>query len=134
MLLGHVTRDIELRYSDNQNAYSRYGLAVRRPYAKQGEQSVDFFNLVAFGKAAEFAAKYFKKGSQIAIVGRLVTKTWEDNGQKRTSFEIIVEEHHFAGSKGAGEAGAIEEPGLRGVTGQTGFIPTEIEDDDDLPF
>ena len=73
ILMGRLTRDPEVRYSQSANpvAVARYGLAVRKQFAKQGEPDVDFFNIVAFGKAGEFAEKFFRKGQMVAVVGRL---------------------------------------------------------------
>lgn len=73
--MGRLTRDPEVRYSLSANpvAVAKYGLAVRKPFVKQGEPDVDFFNIVAFGKAGEFAEKFFKKGQMVSVVGRLQT-------------------------------------------------------------
>lgn len=141
--MGRLTRDPEIRYSQSANpvAVARYGLAVRRQFTKQGEPDVDFFNIVAFGKAAEFAEKFFRKGQMVAVVGRLQVGTWEDQQKvKHTSTDVIVEEQHFAESRTSAES--------RGVATGTplesnpstppsnapvsGFMP--MEEDDDLPF
>ena len=68
--MGRLTRDPEVRYSQSATpvAVARYGIAVRRSFVKPGEPDVDFFNIVAFGKAGEFAERYFKKGQMVAIV------------------------------------------------------------------
>ena len=99
ILMGRLTRDPEVRYSQSANpvAVARYGLAVRKQYVKQGEAEADFFNIVAFGKAGEFAEKFFRKGQMVAVVGRLQTNSWEDQQKvKHTSIDIVVEEQHFA--------------------------------------
>ena len=77
ILMGRLTRDPEVRYSQSANpvAVARYGLAVRKQYVKQGEAEADFFNIVAFGKAGEFAEKFFRKGQMVAVVGRLQTNS-----------------------------------------------------------
>lgn len=126
ILLGRLTRDPEVRYSQSANpvAVARYGIAVRRSFVKQGEPDVDFFNIVSFGKAGEFAEKYFKKGQMVAISGRLQVNTWEDDNKvKHTSVDVIAEEQHFASSKADNQA-----------TGAGGTTTFEQEDDDDLPF
>lgn len=145
MLMGRLTRDPEVRYSQSANpvAVARYGLAVRRQFARQGEQDVDFFNIVAFGKAGEFAEKFFKKGQMVAIVGRLQVNTWEDQQKvKHTSVDVVVEEQHFAESRSSFESnrgvpsGAPEAPTSTmppSNNGLVGFTPT-MEEDDDLPF
>lgn len=128
ILLGRLTRDPEVRYSQSANpvAVAKYGIAVRRQFAKQGEPDVDFFNIVSFGKAGEFAEKYFKKGQMIAVVGRLQVNTWEDAQKvKHTSVDVIAEEQHFASSRADGQA----------TDGNsTGFTPTNFDEDDDMPF
>ena len=131
MLMGNLTRDPEVRYSQSANpvAIARYGLAVRRQFAKQGDTDVDFFNIVALGKSGEFAEKYFRKGQKVVIVGRLQQNTWEDQQKvKHTSVEIVVEEQHFAESKKA-----TNEQSQDNRIQQVGFSP-KTEDDDDLPF
>lgn len=139
-LYGNLTRDPEVRYSLSATpvAVARYGLAVRRRFKGSDGVETDFFNLVAFGKAGEFAEKYLKKGMPILIQGRLVQNTWEDNGQKRQSIEVVVEEHYF--THGSEKQGASPTNQAKGNTPSQdafapvpGFTPT-MEDDDDLPF
>lgn len=138
ILMGRLTRDPEIRYSQSANlvAVARYGIAVRRQFAKPGETDVDFFNIVAFGKAAEFAEKYFRKGQLVSIVGRIQINTWEDQQKvKHTSVDIIAEEQHFAESKTSAESRGVQTDATVAPTSNSpveGF--TNIEDDDDLPF
>ena len=75
ILVGRLVRDPEVRYSQgaNQTAIARYTLAVDRRFKKEGEQSADFIGCVAFGKAGEFAEKYFKKGTKLVVTGRIQT-------------------------------------------------------------
>jgi len=97
-LSGNLTRDVELKYSAQDTAYARVGIAVNRPFSKNKE--VDFFNLVAFGKTAEIMNKYLAKGSRIIIDGRLQTSKYKDkDGTERTSTEIIIDNFEFANSK-----------------------------------
>ncbi|MDF2879379.1 MAG: single-stranded DNA-binding protein [Clostridia bacterium] len=146
ILMGRLTRDPEVRYSQSANpvAVARYGLAVRRQFAKQGEQDVDFFNIVAFGKAGEFAEKFFRKGQMVSIVGRLQVNTWEDQQKvKHTSVDVVAEEQHFAESRSSAESrgvmmdtplnAPVQAPTTSGNSVE-GFMPTNIEEDDDLPF
>ena len=147
ILMGRLTRDPEVRYSQSANpiAVTRYGIAVRRQYSKPGETDVDFFNIVAFGKAGEFAEKYFRKGQMVAVVGRLQVNNWEDQQKvKHTSVDVVVEEQHFAESKASAESRGVNvgaplnnqpasAPDSKPNKAE-GFIPTNIEDDDDLPF
>lgn len=133
ILMGRLTRDPEVRYSQSANpvAVARYGLAVRKPFAKQGEPDVDFFNIVAFGKAGEFAEKYFKRGQMVSVVGRLQTNKWEKDGIPHTSVDIVVEEQHFAESKKSVEEGT---PTSSNTQTSSEWTTPGIEEDDDLPF
>ena len=75
ILMGRLTRDIEVRYSQGENpmAVARYTLAVQRKFKREGEQDADFISCVAFGKAAEFAEKYLRQGTKVVISGRIQT-------------------------------------------------------------
>ncbi len=99
ILSGHLTRDVELRYSQQSKAFARAGIAVNRPFAKD---TVDFFNLVAFGKTAEFLNKYFHKGSKVLVEGSLRTSSYENkDGVKVNATDVVVDAVEFADSKGA---------------------------------
>lgn len=99
ILMGRLVNEPDVKYSKNQEpvTIARYTLAVNRRFSK--EQETDFINCIAFGKLGEFAEKYFKKGQLISIVGRLQVRSWNDqNGQKRWSTDVIIEEQYFAES------------------------------------
>lgn len=99
-LIGRLTRDVEVKYTQNNKAVASFTLAVNRKYSKEGEQQADFIPIVTWGKSAEFASKYFKKGMQVSVVGRIETRSWDDqNGQKRYSTEVVAEELGFAESR-----------------------------------
>ena len=99
-ILGRLTKDPEIRYTQSNTPVASFTLAVNRRFAKEGEQQADFINCVAWSKTAEFVSKYFKKGQQVAVVGRIQTRNWEDdNGQKRYATEVVAEEVYFADSK-----------------------------------
>ncbi len=149
ILMGRLTRDPEIRYSQSANpiAVARYGLAVRRQFKREGEPDVDFINIVAFGKAGEFAEKFFQKGQMVSVVGRLQLGTWEDKeGIKRTNIDVIAEEQHFAESKSSFENRGNESfdspvpqssPNQGAPSGSTdGFMPIDerLTDEEDLPF
>lgn len=107
--IGRLTRDVDVRYSQGENptCVARYTLAVDRKYKKEGEQSADFINCVAFGKAGDFAEKYFKKGMKVGVVGRIQTGSYTNkDGQKVYTTDVIVEEQEFCESKGNNEASA----------------------------
>ena len=106
ILIGRLTRDPEVRYSQNAEpvAIARFSLAVNRRFKRDGEPDADFINCVAFGRQGEFIEKYFKKGMQIGVVGRLNVRSYEDqNGQRRWSTDVVVEEAEFTESRAAYE-------------------------------
>lgn len=102
ILIGRLTKDVELRYTQTNNtAVASFSLAVNRKFVKPGEErQVDFFNIIAWNKLAENISKYLFKGNQVAISGRLETRSWDDpNGQKHYVTEVIAEEIDFIGNK-----------------------------------
>lgn len=131
LLMGRLTRNPEVKYTSGaeQKAVARYTLAVNRKYKKNGEQEADFIPCVAFGKNGEFAEKYLSKGQLISVVGRLQVHNWEDNnGNKRITTEVIVEEHYFAENK-------KDNSNSKELSKDNGFYPIdENEQDEDLPF
>ena len=102
ILIGRLTKDPDIRYTQAQEtmAIARYTLAVDRRYKKDGEQSADFINCVAFGKLGEFAEKYLHKGMKIAVEGRVQTGNYTNKeGQKIYTTDVIVESSEFCESK-----------------------------------
>jgi single-strand DNA-binding protein len=101
VLMGRLTKDPELRYTNNNTAVCKFTLAVNRRFTKQGEEKqADFISIVAWDKLAEFCGKYFVKGQQVAVIGRLQTRTYDDNeGNKHYVTEVIADEAYFADSK-----------------------------------
>ena len=119
--LGRLTKDPETRVMQNSiNKVTNFTLAVNRRFADaNGERKVDFFNLTTFGKLAEFCEKYYKKGQQVLVEGRINTRSYEDKeGAKKYTTDFIVEEAYFADS--------------RKETEDEDFIT--VDDTDDLPF
>lgn len=130
ILIGRLTKDPEVRYSAAEPplAIARYTLAVDRKI-KTEEQSADFINCICFGRAAEFAEKYFHKGIKIAIVGRIQTGSYiNKDGQKVYTTEVVVEEQEFAESKNQNESYSRPIPG----DGEYMNIPEGI--DEEIPF
>ena len=130
--LGRLTKDPEVRYTANTNSQvTVFPLAVNRRFASQnGERQTDFFNLTAFGKTAEFCSKYYKKGQQVLVEGRIQNRNWEDqNGQKRYATDFVVEQAYFADSRRDGAEGGFEMPS---VSDASDFIT--VDDSEDLPF
>lgn len=104
-LVGRLTRDPEIRYSQGENATAtaRFSVAVNRRFKNaEGNYDADFINCVAFGKSAEFVEKYFKKGMAIGLTGRIQTGSYTNkDGQKVYTTDVVVEETEFVESKGA---------------------------------
>ena len=101
-LIGRLTKDVDVRYTQSTNTLvAGFNLAVNRRFVRQGEErQADFISIVAWGKTGEFCSKYFKKGQQIGVIGRIQTRTYDDdNGQKHYVTEVIAEEVYFAGDK-----------------------------------
>lgn len=132
ILMGRLTRDPEVRYSQGANttAVARYSLAVDRRFKRDGEPEADFFNCTAFGKAAEFAEKYLKQGTKIAITGRIENDNYTNkDGQKVYGTKIVIEEQEFAESKSSTEKKAPE-----AKPDENGFMNIPDGIDEELPF
>lgn len=142
ILIGRLTRDPDVRYSQGERstAVARYTLAVDRRFKRDGDQTADFIGCVAFGRQAEFAEKYLRQGTKIAITGRIQTGSYTNrDGQKVYTTDVVVEEQEFAESKkaaeenesraqGVGQGSGYSEPGSDGFMN----IPDGI--DEELPF
>lgn len=124
ILIGRLTRDPEVRYTQATNTMvTSFTLAVNRRFVKQGEQQADFINCVAWNKTAEFVSKYFRKGQQVAIVGRIQTRIYQDNNnQTKYITEVIAEEVYFADSNKNETTNNVQDDQF------------EITSGDDLPF
>ncbi len=133
ILMGRLTKDPELRYTSTNMAVCNFTIAINRRFSKQGEEKqADFIPIVAFDKTAEFCGKYYTKGRLVAIVGRIQTRTWDDNeGKRHYVTEVIAEEAHFADSK-KDEGSPAKSPFGKGDSSGDGFYP--IPEDDELPF
>lgn len=132
ILIGRCTRDPEVRYSqgDNATAVARYTLAVDRQFKRDGDQSADFINCIAFGKRGEFAEKYLRKGTKIAVVGRIQTGSYTNkDGQKVYTTDVIVDEHEFVESKASQQNGGDSAP-----VSSDGFTSIPDGIDEELPF
>lgn len=139
ILMGRLTRDPEVRYSQGENslAVARYSLAVDRRFKRPGEPDADFINCVSFGKAAEFAEKYLKQGTKIAVTGRIQTGSYTNkDGQKVYTTDIVVEEQEFAESKAASSDSGYQQsqrPAPSQAIGD-GFMNIPDGLDEELPF
>lgn len=96
ILTGRLSKDPEVKTSNNKK-YCRFSLAVSRPLKKD---ETDFINCVAFGKTSELIGEYLRKGNRVGIQGNLQTNTYETNGEKRTSYDVVVNQVEFLESKG----------------------------------
>ncbi len=139
ILMGRLTRDPEVRYTQTNNTLvASFSLAVNRRFARQGEErQADFINIVAWSKTGEFCSKYFKKGQQVGIIGRIQTRNWDDDqGVKHYITEVVAEEAYFADSKREGEAGNTAFDNAFGETtpGNMGSDFEVTSSTDDLPF
>ena len=109
ILMGRLTRDPDIRYTQSNSAQeqtciARNSLAVNRRFNRDGEQKADFISCVAFGHQAEFTEKYLRKGTKIALTGRIQTGSYTNrDGQKVYTTDVVVEEQEFAESKAAGQ-------------------------------
>ena len=145
ILMGRLTRDPEVRYSQGENAsaIARYTLAVDRRFRRNndGEQTADFIGCVAFGRQAEFAEKYLQQGIKIAITGRIQTGSYTNReGQKVYTTDVVVEEQEFAESRAESDANrasfqhqAAPSPAPSADAGD-GFMNIPDGIDEELPF
>ncbi|MDO8521532.1 MAG: single-stranded DNA-binding protein [bacterium] len=147
LIYGNITRDPEMKALPSGASVTSFGVATNRTWKnKEGvkQESVDFHNVVAFGKPAELIHQYCKKGSPLFVDGRIQTRSWDDKeGKKQYRTEIVVENFQF-GPKGGGMAGATASSGAAPVAAkgkaapqeelQTIEYPEEDINPDDIPF
>ena len=140
-LMGRMVHDPEVKTTPSGVPVTTFAVAVERGRSEQdGTRQVDYFDVVAWRKTAEFVSRYFSKGSWIAVNGSMQTRSYEDkNGNKRKVYEVVADNVHFAGNKDAGNAPA------RGDADDAEFVKSQPEptaqasgfqavDTDDLPF
>ena len=148
ILIGNMTADPELKQTTGGISVCSFSIAVNRRFAKaeQGQQNVDFINIVTWRQQAEFVSRYFKKGNPILICGQLQTRSWSDNqGQKRYAVEVVADEVSFVAPAGANASapmgnapqGDVYAPAAYGApafntAGSANF--EEIPSDESLPF
>lgn len=137
VIMGRLTAQPELRTTNNGTSVTSFSVAVNRSYSKDGNNQTDFINCVAWRGNAEFITKYFGKGQMIAIKGSLQQNSYTDkDGNKRTSYDVVVDSADFCGSKA--ETGASA-PRTEGAPASFSNVDTgDFEDismgDEDLPF
>ena len=142
ILMGRLTRDPETRYTQTNNTVvSSFSLAVNKRFVRQGEErQADFINIVAWSKLGEFCSKYFKKGQQVGVIGRLQTRTWDDDkGVKHYITEVVAEEAYFAEGKRDGDSASASSfentfGTSFGAGAPAGGSDFDVSASDDLPF
>ena len=151
ILMGRLVRDPDIRYSNGENAMAvaRFTLAVDRRFKRDGEQNADFISCISFGKSAEFAEKYLRKGIKLVVTGRIQTGSYTNrDGNKVYTTDVVVEEQEFAESKnsssnsdggygnnnyGGGFGGGNSQPAAPMAAGD-GFMNIPDGIDEELPF
>ena len=137
IIMGRLTADPELRKTPSSVSVTRFTVAVDRGHTKQGEErKADFINVVAWRQTAEFVSRYFSKGSMIAVQGAIQTGSYEKDGRKYNTFEIVADNVSFCGGKNDGQGGnsSQNEPQATESAYTNGVDFTAMADDDDLPF
>lgn len=140
ILMGRLTRDPEIKYTqdNNQMAIASYTLAVDRKFKREGEPTADFITCKAFGKAGEFAEKYFRQGTKVTICGRIQTGSYTNNaGNKVYTTDVIVEEQEFAESKNASQRSNSTQNSpqpMQQNNSSDGFMDIPDGLDEELPF
>ena len=137
VLMGRLTRDVEVRYSQSQNgemAVGRFSLAVDR-YTNSGDDNkADFINCVSFGKTAEFISKYFGKGNMLAVIGRITTGSYTNkDGVKVYTTDVVVERASFTGEKRELQDAGVNES-QPSIKDSDGFMKVDESIEDELPF
>lgn len=138
ILVGRLTKDVEIRTS-GENVFSRFSVAANRPFKnKDGEYDADFPNCVAFGKTAEFIEKYFRKGDMIGLTGRIQTGSYTNkDGVTVYTTEVAVETAEFVSSKkdsGDESASSASKSSSKKTSKKEESAFEENDDDDDFPF
>jgi single-strand binding protein len=137
ILMGRLTRDPEVRYTqgDNASAVARFSLAVDRRFKKDGDQTADFINCVAFGKTGEFIEKYGRKGTKFVVEGRIQTGSYTNkDGQEVYTTDVVVEQVEFAESKASADGNTTNNTANSNAPTDTSFMDIPDGIDEELPF
>ena len=134
ILMGRLTRDPEVRMSGD-TPVARFSLAVDRRFKKDGEQTADFINCVAFGKTGEFIEKYGRKGTKFVVEGRIQTGSYTNkDGQKVYTTDVVVEQIEFAESKASADGNTANNTSNSNTPTDTSFMDIPDSIDEELPF
>ncbi|MDO5088715.1 MAG: single-stranded DNA-binding protein [Leptotrichiaceae bacterium] len=133
LLIGRLTKDPELKYSQSGKAFCKFSLAVTREYNRD---EADFINCVAWDKRAETIAEYLRKGKRIALQGRLSVRSYEQNGETKWMTEVIVDKFEFVDAAGSqSQQSSYSQQGSQNSSDTFADNDNEeIIDDDDFPF
>lgn len=144
ILMGNLTRDPEVRTTPNGQSVANFSLAVNRTWkGADGNQqeSVSYIDCVAWGRTGEVIAQYMQKGRPILVSGRLDQRSWEQDGQKRSKVEVVIEDFNFVGGGGSDMGGASAPRQNTGGSSKKSddVVIEDIKDDeeinlDDIPF
>ena len=154
ILMGRLTRDPELRYTQNNTPVVTFTLAIDRSYSRGQERQTDFIDIVAWRRTAEFVSQWFTKGMMAVVVGSIQSRRWQDkNGNNRTSIEVVADEIQFGESKRSREANGnagYQDNGYQGGYSEMQSAPRSVpnfdlptggsdfseisDDDDEVPF
>lgn len=139
VIMGRLTATPELRQTPSSIPVTRFTVAVERGYAKQGEErKTDFINVIAWRSTAEFISKYFQKGSMIAIQGSIQTGSYEKDGVKHYTFDVVAGNVSFCGSKSESDNGNASSPKAESSATVSAEYTADdfaaMVDDEDLPF
>ena len=125
--VGRLTKDVELKTTNNQTSYCNFTLAVDRRFKDaNGERQTDFINCVAWRQTAEFIGKYFHKGNRIGVCGSIQTRSYEKDGQKVFVTEVLVEEAEFVESQTKTESAPAPQAEPTPAAEESGSLPFEI--------
>lgn len=121
ILMGRLTRDVEMRQTPTGVSVARFSIAVDRRFSgKDGQRQADFINCVAWRQTGEFISRYFHKGSMIAVVGSIQSRSWDgQDGKRQYATEVVVDEAYFTGSRA--ETGTGASSGAGGYSNQNGY-------------
>lgn len=133
IICGRLVRDPETRNTGSDSMVARYTVAVDRTFKREGEPDADFFNCTAFGKGADFADKYLKKGTKVIVQGRMQSDNYTNkDGEKVYSWQLIVSSQEFAESKKAAEENGVKTSDVK--TDANGYVEISDGIEEDLPF
>jgi len=140
-IIGNLTRDPELKSLPSGVQVATFGVATNRYYTDRDgakQESTEFHNIVVFGRSAETSAQFLKKGSQVLVEGRLQTRSWDQDGQKRYRTEIVADRVQFGDRRQGGEGGGGGHSAPKNAPapakGDTIEYPEEEINPDDIPF